>query len=788
MVAAATIWTPVADAAPAARIKGLTFDADEFDRDNETETVELRGNVQIVSNTQHLKADRAKINLRANQATLEGHVEITSAKTTIGGERVILDYEGGNGVIYNGYVQSGPVIFSGSVIQKTAADEFYVVEADYTTCSNCPATWNFTGSSIRAELGGYAYIKNSVLRFGSVPFFYLPYLIVPLKSDRQSGLLTPGFEQNSAGGLAISQSYFWAISRSTDATLTLKNYELRGAKGLANYRYQTDDFSGGEFDAGTIRDRVFKDESRLNDWRSGGQRSAPVDRWFVKYKHYQDLPDGWTHRLLVNNASDLQYPRDFPDETRNHGDSAMENRMSMTKNTRDSHFSVDSSYYVNMLQGDPLAGNEDAVHRLPEVRYAQLPKPVGKTGFYYSIDLNYTNFTRSGQAYDNLSVTPYGQRYVTNTCASPTRYGREPGCHRVDDGTFDPYVDLIRTGQRLDVQPSISYPVTLGTTFDLLPKLSYRETHYTFPIGDKTSTARRYLRAEIAGRTSFSRVFGDVENVKGTRYKHEIRPEITYTTLPTVGQEAHPFFGFSPSTEVPTFEGMSLSDADLVGTSGLQFDYRDRVYDRNLLTYSIVNTVVRKRWTGDTPVYDQIALVRLSQSYDRWKDQQDDPKKQPWSDISLLADLRFDRFQTYSLIRYFPYQKVSDTSARARVNDDAGRFFQVSMVRQYKIVSGQPADADGRVEDYIFGTGFVSRYLNLMGKVTYDSVTANPEKRIKSWAYIAQMKPPGDCWVITFIHDQITGGETNLKLGFEFTFDGTPRPPLPPEELDNFGF
>lgn len=774
-------------AAPVARVRGLTFDAEDFFRDNDAETIELKGNVQVVSENQHIRADRARFSLRSNQAELDGNVRITNTNATIGGQRVLLDYESGTGVIYNGYVQSGPVIFEGSIIQKTGPDEYYVVEADYTTCTNCPPAWNFTGSSIRAELGGYAYIRNSILRIGSVPVFYLPYLVVPLKSDRQSGLLTPGFEQSSAGGLAISQPYFWAISRSTDATLTVKNYELRGLKGLVNYRYLTDAVSGGELDVGTINDRVFKDQARANIWRPTERKNAPIDRWFVKYSHYQELPSGWVHRAVVNNASDLQYPRDFPDETQNHGDSAMENRISMTKNTRGSHFSVDSSYYINLLEGDPLAGNDDAVHRLPEIRYAQLPQAIGKSGFYYTLDLDYANFTRSGPGYDNLTAgTPGTVRFIPNVCNTPSGDGRRY-CPRTDDGTYDSGTDLIRTGQRLDIQPTISYPVTLGTTFDLLPKIAYRETHYNFSVGDAPYNVRRYVRAELAGRTSFSRVYGDL-SPKGTRYKHEIRPEITYTTLPSIQHDSHDFFGFAKQSEAPTFENYSVSDEDLAGTSGLQFDYRDRIFDRNLLTYSVVNTVIQKRWINEVPVYHQLALIKLSQSYDQWKDSQNDPNKQPWSDISLLADLRFDRFQTNSLVNYYPYQKVTATNSRLRVNDDEGRFVQFGLIRRYNIVPGQDVDASSRVEDYTLASGFVSNYLNLMGKVVYNAVTTNPTERIKSWAYIAQLKPPGECWVLTFIHNQITGGDTNLKLGFEFNFDGAQKPPIPASELDRFGF
>jgi LPS-assembly protein len=86
--------------------------------------------------------------------------------------------------------------------------------------------------------------------------------------------------------------------------------------------------------------------------------------------------------------------------------------------------------------------------------------------------------------------------------------------------------------------------------------------------------------------------------------------------------------------------------------------------------------------------------------------------------------------------------------------------------------------------------GFVTTYLNLMGKFVYDAnwSASTTKDKIKSWAYVAQFKPPGDCMLITFIHDQVTGGDTNLKLNFEFTFDGKPKPPIPPEALESYGF
>lgn len=782
---------PLWAAEPTTKIQGLLINADSMFRDNEKETAELDGNVQLVFKGQHIKADRAKIYLRSRKLELFGNVEIMDAKNTIVGDQVFLDYESNTGIIYNGYVQSGMVMFTGTVLQKTAESEYIVTSADYTACTNCPASWSFSGSTVRAELGGYAYIKNAILRFGPVPVFWLPYLIVPLKSDRQSGLLTPSFEISDTGGVAIAQPYFWAISRNSDATVELKSYTKRGQKGLFEYRYVLNDTSAGTLYAGSIFDKAFAEDSRLNTYRTSTQKGDPLDRWFVRYDHYFELPDGGVQRTKMNLASDLQYSKDFPIETMNHGDSAMENRFSYTKNSQDQHYSVDSSYFVNMLHGNPLSGNDDAVHRMPELRFAQSQKNIGGSNFIYSMDLNFSNFARSENAYDDMEeqiINGAKIRFPKNTCHSPN-WEDNPNCQRIYDGSYDPNIDQIRTGQRIDFKPTLYYPIKLGDGVNLIPKINYRETHYNFDIEENPYLIRRYIRAELSGRLNLSRIYGDTISTKATRYKHEILPEVTYSRLPWLMQENHSFFGTGSLSEAPYSSRDSITDLDIGSDYRAQFDYNDRVYDRNLMTLSILNKVTEKRWVGGHPEYRQLGYLKLAQSYDATQEHKTGVNE-PWSDITATLDMRLDRFQTYSIFNYFPYHNVTNASSRVRLLSADGHFVQAQLTRQYKITPGQPVEGNDRQEDYTMSAGLVSKYLNIMGKFVYDAnwSASSSRDRIKSWAYVAQFKPPGDCWLITFIHDQVTGGDTIFKLNFEFTFDGKPKPPIPPEALESYGF
>ncbi len=775
---------------PSAKVQGLLLNADNIFRDTDKDLIELQGSVQIIYQTQHIKSDKAIIYLRTKRAELFGHVEMIDPKNTIKADQIFLDYEANTGVIYNGFVQSGLVKFSGDRLDKINESEYIVSSADYTACTNCPSTWSFSGSSIRAELGGYAYIKNAILRVSEVPVFWLPYLVVPLKSDRQSGFLTPGFEQSDTGGFTLIQPYFWALSRSTDVTISAVNYEHRGLKGLIEYRYLLSEDSFGNLNTAFLEDKAFGESSRLNNFRDFLEKGKPIDRWFVRYDHYFAMNDDIVARAQVNLTSDIQYSKDFPLETLNYGDSAMENRVSFTKNTKDSHASIDTSYYVNMLQADPTAGNDDAVHRAPELRYSAIQKNIGESNFIYFWDLNYVNFTRPGNSYDNMATTSDGKtKYIKNSCNKPN-WSDFPDCQPTHDGAYDPSIDLIRTGQRLDFRPSLYFPIKVQDGLDIIPILNYRETHYNFNVGDEQSYVRRYLRTSLTGRMILSAAYGDLSDLKSVRYKHEILPEMTYTNIPWINQKSHPFFGTGPLNETPYSSRDGISDGDLTSPYSLQFDYQDRIYDRNLLNFVLTNKLTQKRWIEDRTEYQQIASLKLLQSYDGTQLDRNNNIREPWSDLMAILDLRLNNLQSYSIFDYFPYQSVTNVSSRVRLLTTEGQFGQIGLTQQYKITPGQSVDVSSRTEDFTFAGGIISRYVNLMGQIVYDAnwEASKQGKPVKSWAYIAQFKPPGDCWLIRLVQDQVTGGETNTRLNFEFTFDGKPAPPISPETLQQFGF
>ncbi len=775
--------------------QNILLSAESMFRDSEKQSIELVGDVKLNFGGQAIRCDRAVIDSKNRKIIAEGNLIIASATAYAEGTRAELSLADQTGVIYNGFVKSGQVIFEGEVIRKTGSITYETQSARYTACTTCPAAWSFSGSRIDAEIGGYAYIKNTLLRVGGVPIIWLPYLIVPLKSERQTGLLIPSIDYSGDGGTAVTIPFFWAISRSQDLTASAKFYSRRGGKALLNYRYVLSEESAGELNFATINDQVFLEDRNL-PVRPGSERS---NRWFLTYDHLYTLPEGIINRAKLNFVSDLRYPRDFSEEISGTGDSALENRVSLTKNFEHLHSSLEAAYYINQLKVDPLEGNSDSVHRFPEIQISRVHQSILDLPISVSWNAKYVNFARDDFAYDDV---------IPATVTTPRRLDRTRGTGGTGSGSFEPDVDLIRTGQRIDFQPEISAPFRWGEHIDFMPSLSVRHTQYSFNVSPSQNSAfdtapfRSYVRGTFAIRTQLSRIYDaqttdreptsaeSVENPTGLfssfqspqgitrpeRLRHEIEPEISISGIPWLHQSNSKFFG--DNARIPVFLAQQpVSDSDFFSSKGIQFDYNDRVTQRNVINLLINNRFVRKSWSGDTPVFRQIVSVKTGTSYDIDEGERSPAPGQrnfPWSDVYSIIDVRLDSFDTNTAFHYFPHHKVMNTTSRARVRDSLGNFLQTSYSQVFLITENIEEAYPKRTENFGLAAGFDRRYLSFEGGIDYLPASYAPlDFRVKSWSTKFKLMPPGDCWGIRASFRQEIGRGVEWKLDFEYNFGGS---------------
>jgi LPS-assembly protein len=769
-------------------LEGITLSAEESIHNNAKKTLELKGKVHVTFRDQTLTADYVLIRTDKKTLMASGSVKILTPESEITGDHALLDIETGAGLIDNGALKAGSVSFRGKSLFRTEDQEFITEKGHYTTCKNCPETWSFYSEKIRAQIGSYAYMKNLVLRFGGVPVFWMPYLIVPLKSERQTGLLTPEIEASALGGFTVTQSFFWAPSPSQDFLLSLKHYELRGVKWLLNHRYMLDTQSWGELDFGTIDDRsILQNQSRFHQFHRTSKQD--MRRWFLKYDHYYELPDKMIHRAQLNNASDLQYPTDFPLETRNQGDPAMENRTSLTRNSNSFHSSAELGYYINMIDADPKASNLYSVHRLPDLRFSQVSSDLIYTDWKYQWDVTYTHFARNSFSYDNINRAVSNEsspppRLVetsgpSDQCLSPQWY-QNPHCSLTYDGKFDPDRDLIRSGQRLDGLMQF-YKTYQTPYFQLTPKMSLRNQNYQFDIENVSGANRFFLRTEVEAKTQISAVFDH-------RIKHVMEPEITFITIPYLQEDSHPFFGDSART--PYSLNVNVSNQDLNSPWGLQFDYGDRVFDRKVVTAGLTNRWIEKYELEDSSTqYRTLAIWRLSQSYDFYQEKLNLPYRQPLSDLNSELFLNLNQIHLYQRAIYFPYYDLANTSTRFRYNPGDGSYYELGHLRSYNITLGQPVNTSQRIDDLIFQFKKQFSQFSLIARGTYDlNLENNTGGKLKSLGFAGQVKLPGDCWYLTLIHYKVQQGDSISTLNFDFVWDPKQSPSIPESFLNQIGF
>jgi LPS-assembly protein len=696
----------------------VLLNAQFIERDNEKNITILRDNVQVIFEENFISCNEAVILWAKNEIVAVGNVLLKTIKSDIKADKIIFNFNDQTGKIFNGIIISGQVLMQGDVIDKTGPETYNANNAYFTSCTTCPASWSLTADNVDATVEGYAYLKNPLLHFAEVPFIYMPYLVIPLKNERQTGLLPPSFQTSTYSGAGIELPFFWAINRSQDMTVTAGYLEKSGLQTSVNYRYRLSQKSSGELTSYYLRDKAY---------------SPSYDaRWFTTYAHYLELPNNYIQRTSLHAVSDTNYSTDFI-HFPFRGESALDNRTSITKNFPYYHLSIDSSFYTSLIQENIDAGKETSVHRIPEIRFSLADQKLSESAnIFLQFNAQYVNFSRQSLGYDS----PYA--------VTTSKVGYRP---QSPLGNFNPDTDIVRTGQRLDIQPMLYSPQRiLNNPVDVTPYLGYRHTQYVLGAVNETAnydffTNRNYVITGLRTSTELSAIYRSAD----TRYRHSIAPSLDFQSIPFFHQPDHTFFG--SQDQIPYFlQTQPLQDADLLtGGRGLQFDYEDRIVGRRLANLGISNRITKKNHTGLGLQYEQPFLFTLTQAYDFIEAKKDDGR--PWQDIRALMKIQWGMVDSLTEVFSFPYHKVTNVSSRVRFNF-ATNFFEF-IYSNYLNVPALPSQVNlnDRQETLWLSSGLVSTYFSLSGQAEFSLI--DKEKPWKQWRLQTEITPPGHCWNIS---------------------------------------
>lgn len=171
----------------------LTLLADTLTYEKGSNSYKAQGNVQLEWDDATLFADSALLLQTDNTAEAQGRVLLRRGGDILHAQHLTLNLESEKGAITDGYLfmKQGNFHLRGEKMEKVGDEDYHIENGSFTVCDGAVPSWKFSAHELDVILGEYATGKNVLFYIKDVPVLYLPYMIFPLKRERQSGLLIP---------------------------------------------------------------------------------------------------------------------------------------------------------------------------------------------------------------------------------------------------------------------------------------------------------------------------------------------------------------------------------------------------------------------------------------------------------------------------------------------------------------------------------------------------------------------------------------------------------------------
>ena len=458
--------------------------ADHISYDKAENSYVAEGNVEIWQGGRKLTADRVYLNADTSEAEAVGNVVLVQGEDFLRSQKIKIDLDTSLGIIFQGtlFLKKQNFYIRGEEIERVGEDTYRVRRGSFTTCNGDWPAWRFTAQETLVTLEEYLTAKGATFEVKNVPLLYSPYLIFPVKTQRQSGFLFPGIGYSNVAGLELKNAYFWAISKNMDATFYLDLATEKGVGEGLEYRYVRKKESRGSFYGYHTREWQGYREKRTD------QLDRTADRYLVELQHEEYFSPTFRGRMRVLQFSDRQYFKDYGVTYAAQASEQAYSLISLTKNWERFSLFGEARHTVDLTRED-----KTTLQYYPLINFTGLRQSLFSSPLQYSFTSSYGYFWR-------------------------------------EEGV---------TGHRLDLYPRISLPLKWANYLEITPEFGVRETLYRSQDGDEESSSRELWDFTTTLATNFYRIF-QIGSQGVPKLKHLIRPEISYTYLPDVDQRQVP--------------------------------------------------------------------------------------------------------------------------------------------------------------------------------------------------------------------------------------------------------
>jgi LPS-assembly protein len=477
--------------------------ADKLSTGNGASKIEASGNVEIKRDQLILKADEVRMDRDTQDAEATGNVSVFAPEWKLKSAQSVqfnLGRETGEGRNVDFFIEQGHISIIGGRFQKFEGQAFSVDDLFFTTClceSGTPH-WKFSAEQMDLSADGLGTLRNGYFYILDVPVFYLPYGFFPLRTERQTGFLFPQFGSSSKDGFRFQQPFFWAISKSTDATLTFDIQTRTRVGAIGEWRTKFDRDSDFKFTSSYFNETFRKNEKDDIEDRTIADQDIPQNRWNVAATHrYLTTTDWLTYSDIAAYSDDL-FTRELADRFDIPGERESDirasrfgdSRFGVFRGWRDMFLQSEWKFYQDFIQPDKIT-----LQRTPQIAFW-------------------------GRRF--LGGFPLEFRWRGETVNYMRRAGGD--------------------GLRLDLRPEMVLPFRMASYLFGALSVAPRETAYHLytpvkPSDHNVSRETVEIRGQIG--TTLNRVFAwNALGLAGV--KHVMEPQLSYLFVPRTDQSSIP--------------------------------------------------------------------------------------------------------------------------------------------------------------------------------------------------------------------------------------------------------
>jgi len=543
----------------------ITGDKSIYDSQHDSFTV--IGNAVMTQGGTILKADQITVMRKTHSAHAVGHVHLIDPEVEVWASQADINVEKETMELEDAKIlaKRNTYHLEGKRIRKLPGQKYIVLKGFFTTCGCEPGTpdWSLNADRMDVNLGTTGTAKNATFSVLGYPLVPLPYAEFPADTNRHSGLLTGREGESGLRGFQYLQPYYFAIDKSSDATVALDVETSERIGGLGEYRLTNglDDYFW--VNTAYYNESIRSEENRAHDIVDTqiADPNIPVNRYgIIGMMREHVTPD----LMLFGNAdsvSDDLYLREVDVWTLSRGYGVSfgslrdaQSQLGVMDEFDDGFAQLRGLWHQDLIQSEPFA-----LQQLPDLWVDGRREVLGSLA-YLDYDLDATNFWRQkGLSGSRLSMNP--------RLNVPWRLGNYINGF-VTGGLWGNIYDA--SGHELEVVPvgqNAPFKVN-GVTQS--QKLIYNNFLEQGPLSEGGLNARWIPYVQTGISTELERVF-DVNWKYIDKLKNTVEPFVTYSYVPDISQSGVPLF-----------------------------DERDRINARSLIVYGFTSRLFAKMSSSAT--------------------------------------------------------------------------------------------------------------------------------------------------------------------------------------------